>query len=270
MRGKDLCGWARLARRMITFYISGPDARDTARALSEGLDELGAPPSSVVEEVSSEVTRDGVAVAALVLAIPPAILACWDLADRVSKLEAVKRWLASIKGGAKVVASDADGRSIAVDPANPAALLDLAGKSPPAPAWELFLAYAGPDRDLALELHGALERLGVRTFIDRRGLLAGMPWDSQLKNAQSTARGTVVLISSGFERAWYQAEEIQRAIHLARKWERLLIPLYRDGRPSDIDDVPYGLYRLEPLDLVSCGGVDGAAAALHELVRRSS
>lgn len=254
---------------MLTFHISGPDARDTARALSEGLADLGAPPSPVHEEATPEVTRDGVAVATLALAIPPAILACWDLADRISKIEMVKRWLASIKGGAKVVVSDAEGRSIAVDPANPAALLDLAGKSPPAPAWELFLAYAGPDRDLALELHAALERLGVRTFIDRRELLAGKPWDSQLKNAQSTARGTVVLISAGFEKAWYQAEEIQRAIHLARKWERLLIPLYRDGRPSDIDDVPYGLYRLEPLDLVSCGGVAGAATAIRDLVRRA-
>lgn len=257
------------SRVMLTIHISGPDGPAVADALARGLEELGAPPAAVCEEPSQEDTRDGVAVAALVVAIPSAILACWELAERMSKLPAVQRWLERTKGRASVVASNESGQSVVVDPKNPAALVDLANKSRQAPAWELFLAYAGPDRDLALEIHAALERLGVRTFIDRHGLQGGMPWNFALRNAQASARGTLVLISPGFEQAWYQAEEIQRAIHLARKWQRLLIPLYRDGRPHDIDEVPYGLYRLEPLDLPGCGGVDEAAKAIRELLRRA-
>ena len=60
---------------------------------------------------------------------------------------------------------------------------------------------------------------------------------------------------------------IQRALQLKRAYQRFLIPLYRDGRPRDPAVVPYGLYLLEPLDLPGCGGVQGAAARIRDLLR---
>lgn len=246
--------------------FSGPGAQEAAAALAAGLEELGAPPRQPLEVAPDPGQRDPIAALTLVLTIPPAILATWDLADRIGKLEAVQRWLGRAPGGAKIVASGASGRSVELGPGKGAELLEVANQEPLEPAWDLFLSYAGPDQALALELHGALAALGVLTFVDRRGLGGGESWGAALRNAQAASRGTLVLISPGFESAWYQDEEIQRAVQLARGWQRLLIPLYRDGRPSSPREVPYGLYRLEPLDLVSAGGVRGAARQVRVLL----
>lgn len=253
---------------MLTLHVSGEDARSVADELARGLEELGAPAVEALAESGSQETKDALAVATFVLSIPPAILACWDLSERIGKIDAVRRWLKRLPSGTQVVASDdSSGRSAVVGAGDAAKMIDMASSAPAQPAWDVFLAYAGPDATLALELHRALEVCGLRTFIDRRGQRAGEPWDFALKNAQASARGTVVLVSPHSGAAWYQAEEIQRAIHLKRAYQRFLIPLYRDGRPRDPEDVPYGLFRLEPLDLPGCGGIPGAAVAIRDLLR---
>ena len=257
---------------MLTIQVSGDDASAVVEELRRGLEELGAP-AGQVEEVSVLRSRsDPVAVATLLLTIPPAIVACWDLAERIGKLKAVQRWLGRLPEGVSVVASDPEGDSVALGDgrgaqADAAALIELASGAEEAPAWDVFLAYAGPDRELADQLHGALEARGMRTFMDRHRLKAGSEWGFKLVNAQASSRATVLLLSPNYERAWYQDEEIQRAIALKRKWRRLLIPVYRDGRPSDPSQVPYGLYRIEPLDLPGAGGVQGVAAAIRGLLR---
>ena len=257
---------------MLTIQVSGADARGAIEALRKGLEELGAP-TGQVEAVSVLKSRgDPVAVATLLLTIPPAIVACWDLAERIGKLKAVQRWLGRLPEGVSIVASDEEGRSVALGDgrglqADAAALIELASEAEETPAWHVFLAYAGPDRELADQLYRALEARGVRTFMDRYCLGAAKEWAFELVNAQASARATVVLVSPNYERAWYQDEEIQRAIVLKRRWQRLLIPVYRDGRPSDPAKVPYGLFRLEPLDLPGAGGVQGAAAAIRGLLR---
>ena len=252
---------------MITLQISGDGARAAAEELARGLDELGAPASEVQVEAERSGTKDALAVATFVLTIPPAILAVWDLSERIGKVAAVRRWLGRVPEGTQVVVSEeSSGSSAVVGAGDAAKVIDVATSAPAKPAWDVFLAYAGPDAALALELHSALAARGVRTFIDRRRLEAGEPWDFALVNAQASARGTVALLSPHFDGAWYQAEEIQRALQLKRAYQRFLIPLYRDGRPRDPAVVPYGLYLLEPLDLPGCGGVQGAAARIRDLL----
>lgn len=256
---------------MLTFTISGAAAADVAANLAEGLTDLGAArPSPEKNEEVFRTRGDLVTTATLLLTIPPAIVACWDISERIRKLPAVQRWLGRLPAGVSVVASDSEGHSVALGSGaeeDAAALIELANRSEEAPAWDVFLAYAGPDRELADQLYGALQVRGMRTFMDRYRLGSAKEWAFELVNAQASARATVVLISPNYERAWYQDEEIQRAIYLKRRWQRLLIPVYRDGRPSDPADVPYGLYRLEPLDLPGVGGVQGAAAAIRGLLR---
>lgn len=263
---------------MLTIEITGEGAKAITEALTRGLDDLGSPPAELeTRGRSGEDDRaDPLAVATFALAIPPAILACWDLAERIKKIEALRRWLGLLPAGASVAVTDAaSGKSAVltagggpdkVDAAQVAKLIDIANASPQRPAWDVFLAYAGPDAALAEELYGALRSRGLRTFLDRRELRAGEPWDFQLINAQASARGTVVLLSPNGDKAWYQREELQRAIALRRTYQRFLIPLYRDGRPSDPGVIPYGLYHLEPLDLPGCGGIQGAAARIRDLV----
>lgn len=263
---------------MLTFELTGQGAQGTAEELADGLAELGAPPAEAQAQQGAEGARaDPLAVATFVLTIPPAILACWDLAERIQKIDAIRRWLGRLPAGTSVAVSDAaSGKSAVVtagggadkiDAAQVAKLIDVANASPQRPAWDLFFAYATPDAALAQEIYDALRARGLRTFFDRRELRAGEPWSFQLINAQASARGTVVLLSPDGDGAWYQQEEIQRAIALKRKYQRFLIPLYRDGRPSDPEGIPYGLCQLEPLDLPGCGGVQGAAAKIRELVR---
>lgn len=253
---------------MISLQISGEGARAAAEELARGLDDLGAPASEVQVEARVPGTRDALAVATFVLTIPPAILACWDLSERIGKIAAVRRWLGRLPAGTQVVVSEeSSGRSAVVGAGDAAKMIDMASGAPAKPAWDVFLAYASPDAALALELHGALEVRGLRTFLDRRALRAGERWDFALVNAQASARGTVALLSPHFGAAWYQADEVQRAIQLKRAYERFLIPLYRDGRPQDPEAVPYGLHALEPLDLPGCGGVQGAAARIRDLLR---
>jgi len=254
---------------MLEFQISGPDAYEVAEALARGLEELGAPPAEPQTVAEGGETRDGVAVATLLLTIPSAILASWEIADRIGKIAAVRRWLGLLPTGTQVVASDAEGRSVALGAGGEAALIELANKSPQEPGWDIFLAYAGPDRDLAIELYQALSARGVKTFMDRRGLRRGEGWSFDIRNAQAAARGTVVLVSPHFDDAWYLDEELQRAIALKRQWKRLLIPVYRDGQPSDLSAVPYGLYRLDALDLPGVGGIQGAAAAVRDLIHEA-
>lgn len=266
---------------MLTIEITGENAQAIAEELAQGLEELGAPPTQPESpDLAGEDNRaDPLVVATFVLSIPPAVLACWDLAERTSKLKAIRRLFGRLPPGATVAVSDAEsGKSMVlkahdgadrVDASQASQVIAVASGAPQRPAWDVFLAYAGPDVALAQELCGALRARGLRTFFDRRELRAGEPWDDQLINAQANARGTVVLLSPNGDKAWYQREEIQRAIGLRRHYQRFLIPLYRDGRPKDPGDIPYGLYLLEPLDLPGCGGIQGAAAKIHELVRSS-
>ncbi len=259
---------------MLTFEVTGKDAQAIAEELARGLDELGSPATDAEPRgrLGGDDRVDALAVATFVLSIPPAILACWDTTERLKKIEALRRWLGRLPAGASVALSDpATGKSTvvtagAVNAEQVVKLIDVANASPQRPAWDVFLAYAGPDAALAKELYDALRARGLRTFFDRRELRAGEPRDFQLLNAQASARGTVVLLSPNGEREWYQDEAIQRGIELKRTYKRFLIPLYRGGRPGDANVIPHGVFQLEPLDLPGCGGVEGAAAKIRELV----
>ena len=72
--------------------IEGPDAEDTANRLSELIEKkLGQKPSRTIPEKPKGVVRtDPLAVAAIILAIPSALLAIRDLRDRSPKKETVE------------------------------------------------------------------------------------------------------------------------------------------------------------------------------------
>lgn len=58
-------------------------------------------------------------------------------------------------------------------------------------------------------------------------------WPLALWNAQRTARATVVLVSLAWHGEWYASEELVRGIELKRSWEHGVIPVYRDGLPTE-------------------------------------
>lgn len=123
--------------------------------------------------------------------------------------------------------------------------------------YDVFIAHAGGDTDLALELYHLLKPT-IRVFIDAIDLLPGAAWDDALKSAQKHSRVIAVLISRKTESAWYEREEIAEAINLARTSGHWVVPIYMIPRES-LTDVPYGLRRLNGIFVAEQGGLSAVA-----------
>ncbi|MCP4968134.1 MAG: TIR domain-containing protein [bacterium] len=108
--------------------------------------------------------------------------------------------------------------------------------------WDVFLAHAGPDVVAAEELFDYLDG-SCRIFLASKSIRLGDDWDTKLAEAQRSSRYSVILVSSTTERAYYQREEIAQAVALARKDAEAhrVVPVYLDGSPDEVSDVPYGL-----------------------------
>lgn len=133
--------------------------------------------------------------------------------------------------------------------------------------YDFFLAHASSDKPYARALSQALRERGFRVFLDEVSLAAGRPgraWVSSIPEAQIAAQATVVLVSDKIDRAWYLKEEIVQAIELSRRGAHDVIPVYIDGLPRQMTDVPYGLKALQGLD--GRKGVGGVTDALTRCV----
>jgi hypothetical protein len=113
-------------------------------------------------------------------------------------------------------------------------------------SWDFFIAHSSADAEAARELYRHLKPR-ARTFLDLECLTYGRPWDEDLAEAQQNSAATIVLISSASEKAFYQLDEVSRAIAMARAdhSRHRVIPVYLDEHAK----VPYGLNRLHSLRL---------------------
>jgi hypothetical protein len=130
--------------------------------------------------------------------------------------------------------------------------------------WDIFLAHAGPDGDIADRLYDKLAGR-CRVFLDSRSLQLGDDWDLELAKAQRHSRVSVVVVSPDTGSAYYQREEIAAAIALARVEAHRVIPLFVRGAGPASNDVPYGL-RLKHGLTVSNRGVPEAADRIAQLI----
>jgi uncharacterized protein YjbI with pentapeptide repeats len=90
----------------------------------------------------------------------------------------------------------------------------------------LFVSYAEEDSKIADRVRHQLEQLGFRTFIDRRDLELGLPFQKRIEVALSAADGVVCLLSQDFARsAWCQAELQRASAHRRRLLPILLAPI---------------------------------------------
>ncbi len=115
--------------------------------------------------------------------------------------------------------------------------------------YDVFIAYASPDRKVAQNLSSALRAAGHTVFLDSEVLVPGDEWTQKINAAQRQSFLTVILISDRSEAAYFQREEILQAISLARiTKEHRVVPVYLSNRGIP-DDVPYGLRQLHGLVL---------------------
>jgi hypothetical protein len=78
-------------------------------------------------------------------------------------------------------------------------------------SWDLFIAYASPDREHARALHDELQRRGRTVFLDVHGIAPGADWGKEIVRALEAASVVVVLVSASTQRAQYLRDEIARA-----------------------------------------------------------
>jgi len=123
----------------LRFLIDGPDGEADAKELRRDLQEIlgaAAVSESLPPPEPGERATDPIAVAGLILAIPGAILAVMDLAERLRLKQKLEQLIARIKerralrpGRTTLLLED--GRRVALDEVEPEELLTLAAGATP-------------------------------------------------------------------------------------------------------------------------------------------
>lgn len=62
--------------------------------------------------------------------------------------------------------------------------------------YDVFVSFTGRDRAFAVELDAQLRKLGIRPFLDQRGLPAGLPWIVGLERAIERSRAVAILVGA--------------------------------------------------------------------------
>src|SRR2546427_21008 len=91
-----------------------------------------------------------------------------------------------------------------------------------------------------------------------------MVWQLALQEALEASRAMVVLVSTHTDDAFYQQEEIVRAIQLTRDnpWAHTVIPVILEKLPQGAVSMPYGMGSLQAQDATRPGGLKRVAAEL--------
>jgi hypothetical protein len=131
-------------------------------------------------------------------------------------------------------------------------------------ASEFFICYPSPNRDAANALSWFLQDRKRLVVLDTEAIALGEAWDAKLSTELEQASVAVVLVSSNSAQAYYQREEISRAIRLARKASdrRHVVPVMLPGATEA--DLPYGLSIVQGLDASKSGGLERIAQILDE------
>ena len=129
--------------------------------------------------------------------------------------------------------------------------------------WDFFIAHSKHNRNEAEILYNLLYK-DFRVFLDTKCLKPGDDWDIALCNALNTSFVTLILISTGTESAYYQREEIARAIANSRNKpdEHRTIPIYLDEVSTT--NMPYGLQIKQGLFLNKKKGLEHIAETLKK------
>jgi hypothetical protein len=130
--------------------------------------------------------------------------------------------------------------------------------------YDFFIAYATPDRRQAQDLCWFLQDDSCEVFLDVKDVRPGTLWMPALREALGASRAIVVLVSTYTHDAFYQQEEIVRAIQFARDKPRAhtVIPVILEKLPHGAESMPYGLSSWQALDATRSGGLKRVAAEL--------
>lgn len=140
-------------------------------------------------------------------------------------------------------------------------------ESASARSWDVFVAYSTPDERVARQIADALHPY-LRVFVDYEQVYLGDEWDSVLREALSSTHIVLALISRWSESAFFQREEILRALDQSRAAEcaTVLIPLYLDGLSPNASEVPYGLRAIQGIVVSATTDLEAVAQQVIQRV----
>lgn len=109
-------------------------------------------------------------------------------------------------------------------------------------AWDVFIAYPSAERGVAARIADAL-RTSASVFLDFEQIQPGDNWDEALLTAVSSARVIVMVVAPSSNRAYFQRDELLRALDRGRRDSdrATVIPVYVGGVTPEDSRVPYGL-----------------------------
>jgi hypothetical protein len=175
------------------------------------------------------------------------------------------RWSASITASATPVPAVPGKSTVAPAEKGVAGLSQtLNGPDQRVSRYDFFIAYATPDRPLARDLYWFLQDDAREVFLDIEDLSPGAVWPPALREALEASRAIVVLMSTHTDDAFYQQEEIVRAIQLARDKPNAhtVIPVILEKPPQGAVSMPYEIRRLQAQDATRSGGLRRVATGL--------
>jgi TIR domain len=126
--------------------------------------------------------------------------------------------------------------------------------------YDVFIAHAAPDTELAERLY-ALLTPHCTVFLDSKSLEPGDIWPAQLHDALNASATIAILITPNSNAAYYETEEIATAISLARHAQTRVIPIYV-GTPTARPQPPYGLRIIHSITTTE----DGLAVAADQII----
>jgi len=132
--------------------------------------------------------------------------------------------------------------------------------------WDVFLAYASPDRGRARVLYQAMVGSGLSVFFDEAVLRLGDNWHRMLPGHLRSSAVVVVLVSSHTREATYENEEVVMAVNQVRREGARLAPV----RLQAGADLPYGAQSLHAIDYFDDAGAARVVEAVVDVVRSPS
>ncbi len=132
--------------------------------------------------------------------------------------------------------------------------------------WDIFIAHASPDKNIAEALYDTIGRQ-LQVFLDTKCLRLGDEWDSELARAQRDALVTIVIVSPHANDGYYAREEIACAVQMARDNPRAhrVVPIFLTA--DLFRNPPYGLALKHGLLLDDTVSIQSVSDALAKLVQ---
>ncbi|KAI4380543.1 hypothetical protein MLD38_009256 [Melastoma candidum] len=102
--------------------------------------------------------------------------------------------------------------------------------------FHVFLSFRGPDvhNTFLAHLHHALEREGVRTYVDREDLRAGDEIMPALRRAISDSRIAIVIFSVNFASSCWCLDELAEIVDHGKRGKLLVKPVFYRVEPREV------------------------------------